>query len=120
MALLHGHERTATGALDTTEKAGAISTGQIHGWAHVNGSPYIVTDGAFEATDVKLGGHVFTVDGALYVSTAAAQKVVGGIAKRTDDMVCITVGAPASTARYVFDPILGTLLVSAAGLVHTA
>jgi len=120
MALLHGHERTANGALDTTEKAGAISTGQVSGWAKTNGSPYVVTDGALQATDKEIGGNIFTADGALYVSTAAAQTMRGGIAYRTNGMVCVTGTAPANTSYYAHSPVLGALLVSATGVVHTA
>ena len=122
MANLHGLERTATGALDVTERGGALAnTAQFGGWNRTAaGSPYVVTDGTFQAGDEVKSGWRFSSDGALYVSTAAAQAMRNGVAIRTNGMLCVTVGAPANTARRVDVPTLGNLLVSAAGLVHVA
>lgn len=112
--LLWGKLRTASGALDVTERTGGISTGQVAGWAQTAaGSPYVVTDGSLSGA-VKIGGKLFTADGALHITASLPSRIEHGIGFDASGRVAAS-GTLDGSEKAVFDPILGILLFSGSG-----
>ncbi len=121
MAREAGLDRTSTGQLNTTARSGGIAR-QINGvGVDVNGVVYVDSMATTTApsTLVNAGLRV-TSDGAICVTTTdpGNTRMRNGMKLSAAGELFASNTAPVSTAVRTFDPLLGSILVSANGAIH--
>ncbi len=123
MAREAGLDRTSTGQLNTTARSGGIAR-QINGvGVDVNGVVYVDSMATTTApsTLVNAGLRV-TSDGAICVTTTdpGNTRMRNGIKVSAAGELFASTTAPVSTAVRTYDPLLGSILVSADGALHVS
>jgi hypothetical protein len=119
MALLHGVDRDAAGAINMTASGTIILEHSIPVTVAGELRTTVIT-GSPPAGSRTVFGLSFASDGTIQCTTDAIALVVNGIAYTADRVLCHTTNAPDNNSKRAFPPLLGSVLVDLTGRVHVA